>query len=212
MTGQFSMSLPLGRLRGENREALGTMIRAPVAWAAPAMPVMAKQLSGLLMGLSVTMTWAAPALKHRPATAARISGWVVAPREGGVAKAALTLMSTRSPFWTKDSMPPRAAIPRSNITLRSVPRTMAIFPGPEAMVLAVKSPRPVRALVVSDGAGPLESNRVRPKPPAARARAEAYPTLLRKSRRFRSPVGVSFSSAMLLHGFSLRAVFTAARR
>src|SRR5271157_5767664 len=101
MTGQFSMSLPLGRLRGENREVLGTMTRAPVAWAAPAMPVMAKQLSGLLMGLSVTITWAAPALKHRLATAARISGWVVAPRDGGVAKAALTLMSTLSPFWTK---------------------------------------------------------------------------------------------------------------
>ena len=61
MTGQFSMSFPVGRLKGENREALGVITLAPVSRAAPAIPLMAKQLSGLLMGLSVTDTWAAPA-------------------------------------------------------------------------------------------------------------------------------------------------------
>src|SRR5512135_1558830 len=87
MTGQFCRSLPPGRLRGTNRPALGVTIRAPVDRAAPAKPLISKQLSGLLMGLSVTSTRAAPAWKHRPATAARTSGWVVAPREAGVAKA-----------------------------------------------------------------------------------------------------------------------------
>src|SRR5665811_2518724 len=70
MTGQFWRSLPPGRLTGANRLGRGAMILAPVARAAAASPVISKQLSGLLMGLSVTITWAAPALKHRPATAA----------------------------------------------------------------------------------------------------------------------------------------------
>ena len=119
------------------------MIRAPMVRAAAASPVISKQLSGLLMGLSVTSTWAAPALKHRPATAARVSGLVVAPREAEVAKAALTLMSTRSPLLMKDSIPPRAFTPCSTITFRSMPRTMAIFPGPAARALGMKSPKPV---------------------------------------------------------------------
>ena len=111
MTGQSSMSLPWGRLTGENREARGIMILAPAARAALPSPLISKQLSGSFMGLSVTSTWAAPALTQRPATAASTSGWVVAPKEGGVAKAALTLMSTRSPFWTKDSIPSQGLNP-----------------------------------------------------------------------------------------------------
>src|SRR5574340_435605 len=95
MTGQFTRSLPPGRLSGANRAARGAMIRDPAVRAAWASPLISKQLSGLLMGLSATSTWAAPALKQRPATAASVSGWVVAPREAGVANAALTLRRDR---------------------------------------------------------------------------------------------------------------------
>ena len=74
------------------------MTLAPLFCAASAMPVRAKQLSGLWMGLSVRLTCAAPALRQREAMAATRSGWVVAPRVGEVAKAALTFSSTRSPW------------------------------------------------------------------------------------------------------------------
>ena len=70
----------------------GMISLAPEVRAAWARPVISKQLSGSLMGLSVTSTWAAPACRHNPATAASSSGLVVAPREAGEAKAALTLM------------------------------------------------------------------------------------------------------------------------
>jgi hypothetical protein len=65
---------------------------------------------------------------------------------------------------------------------------MAIFPGPAAIAGEVKSPKPVNAFRPSTGAGPLGSYRARPKPPAARVKAEAYPSRLRKSRRFHSAV------------------------
>ena len=171
------------------------MIRAPLVRAAAARPVISKQLSGLLMGLSVTSTWAAPALKQRPATAASSSGWVVAPREAGVAKAALTLMSTRSPFWMKDSMPSQGLNPlleHGGPVRAPDDGHLRLVRGPAA---GVKSPKPVRAFGPSEGAGPWESYRARPKPPAARVRTEAYPNRLRKSRRFSSPVRTCSSSS-----------------
>src|SRR5512139_4107919 len=65
----------------------GRMTFAPADRAASAIPLRVKQLTGSLMGLSLTATEAAPALKQRPATSARSSGLVVAESMGGLAKA-----------------------------------------------------------------------------------------------------------------------------
>ena len=55
--------------------------------------------------------------------------------------------------------------------------------------------RRVNAFRASAGEGPLGSYRASPRPPAARVKAEAYPTRLRKSRRFNSLVsGMVFLS------------------
>ena len=81
-------------------DSLGITRFAPELWAASAMPLSAKQLSGLLIGLSVTATDAAPAFRHNRVTSASSSGLVVAQREGGVAKAAFTFIRTLSPLFT----------------------------------------------------------------------------------------------------------------
>ena len=157
MTGQLRSKAALGRVRGMNSPAFGAMILAPVERAASARPVISKQLSGLLMGLSVTTTLAAPALKHSVAIAASRSGCVVAPRDAGLAKAAFTLMSTTSPFWMKISNPPSAATPRSNMAALSEPRMMASLPGCPTREGAVKSPRPVSTLPGSTAGGAAPS-------------------------------------------------------
>ncbi len=93
---------------GLKKSSLGIKTRAPTDSAAWPMPVREKQLAGSFMGLSVTTTDEAPALKHRRATSASNWGFVVAESIGGLAKAAFTLSNTRSPLLMNASMPPMA--------------------------------------------------------------------------------------------------------
>ena len=79
------------------------------------------------MGLSVTATDAAPALRHSRASSVTMSGWVVADSMGGEAKAAFTLSRTRSPLRTKVSMPPSACRASCRVRARSDPCAMHIF-------------------------------------------------------------------------------------
>ena len=105
----------------------GIATSAPARRAAASIPVSAKQEAGSLMGLSVTMTSDAPDSRHMAVTVSTISGWVVAPSEGGEAKAALTLSSTRSPGWTNAPMPPRVAKACRTVSDRSIPLAMQIL-------------------------------------------------------------------------------------
>src|SRR5208283_2315437 len=91
------------------------------------MPLSAKQLSGLLIGLSVTATVAAPAFRHKRVTSASNSGLVVAQREGGVAKAAFTFIRTLSPLLIKHSIPPSALRAALTVFILSPPVAIAIF-------------------------------------------------------------------------------------
>jgi hypothetical protein len=71
--------------------------------------VLKKQLSGLLIGLSATITFRAPAPKQSLTTAASVSGCVVAARSGFLSNATLGLMTTTSPLvmkWDTPRSPP----------------------------------------------------------------------------------------------------------
>eukprot|EP01022_Parablepharisma_sp_SALTPOND_P017779 TRINITY_DN28915_c0_g3_i1.p1 TRINITY_DN28915_c0_g3~~TRINITY_DN28915_c0_g3_i1.p1 ORF type:complete len:896 (-),score=279.40 TRINITY_DN28915_c0_g3_i1:1251-3938(-) len=110
-SGQFWMSRPPGRLQKANAAGWGRNTRAPAARAAGPMPESSKQEAGSLMGLSVTVTSLAPALRHKRTSSATSSGLVVAPRAGGLAKATLALITTLFPACTKAPSPPRASNP-----------------------------------------------------------------------------------------------------
>src|SRR5210317_2221715 len=100
-TGQLRISCACARLKGLKNSFCGKRTVAPAERAACSIPVKRKQLAGSLIGLSVTVTDAAPALKHKRVIALTISGWVVAQSMGGDAKAAFTFSRTRSPFLIK---------------------------------------------------------------------------------------------------------------
>ena len=112
---------------GLKNRSSGRITSAPALRAACPMPVSAKQLAGSLMGLSVTATDAAPAVRHRRVSSATMSGWVVADSIGGEAKAAFTLSRTRSPLRTKVSIPPSDCSASCSVRTRSDPCPMHIF-------------------------------------------------------------------------------------
>src|SRR5664280_3787334 len=125
--GQSLINVASASVVGLNEDGTGRAIFAPAASAALAMPVSEKQLGGSLIGLSVTITDAAPARRQSRATSATRSGCDVADSAAGEAKAALTFSTTRSPDLMNRSMPPSAASARLKVFTRSAPVTMLIF-------------------------------------------------------------------------------------
>src|SRR5208282_5541997 len=125
--GQSLISMAPASVVGWNEDGVGMAIFAPADSAALAMPVSVKQLCGSLIGLSVTITDAAPARRQSRATSATRSGFDVADSAGGEAKAALTFRTTQSPALMNRSMPPSAASARLTVFTRSAPVMMLIF-------------------------------------------------------------------------------------
>src|SRR3954465_11506098 len=92
------------------------MTSAPARAAASPTLVLKKQLSGLLIGLSQTITLRAPAPRQSFTTADTVSGWVVAARSGFLSKATFGLITTTSPFLMKRLTPPIALRADSTIS------------------------------------------------------------------------------------------------
>src|ERR1039458_7921141 len=178
--GQSLIKVASASVVGLNEDGVGMAIFAPADSAALAMPVSAKQLCGSLMGLSVTITDAAPARRQSRATSATRSGCDVADSAAGEAKAALTFNTTRSPDLMNRSMPPSAERARLTVFTRSEPVTMLIFgaveDGTEKSGSVADSPT-----MLPDG--PLRSCSHRPTLPAATMAAPALAERTRKSRR-----------------------------
>ena len=120
------MSCAPGNVQGLKNSFCGKTTLAPAESAACSIPVKRRQLAGSLIGLSVTVTDCAPALKHKRVITETISGWVVAESIGGDANAALTFSSTRSPSLIKASMPPMDFRASASVSERLLPRTMLI--------------------------------------------------------------------------------------
>ena len=163
-TGQLRISWPPGSVPGTKSAACGTVNLAPAARTAGASPQRLKQLSGSLIGLSVTTTKAAPAARQRRASSATSSGLDVAPRMAGVANAALTLSSTPSPRRMNRPRPPIASRPRRNMAGRSCPVTM-LMPRPPSRAEKSGSKAAEAERLKSPGGCRFQSHA--PKPPVA---------------------------------------------
>ena len=143
------------------------------------MPVSVKQLAGSLIGLSVTLTAAAPARRQSLITSPTRSGWLVAPSDAGEANAALTFSTTRSPGLMNCSMPPSAWSARLTVLIRSDPVTMLRWrPTP---VTEKSGTETVSAEAYADG--PFRSCNRTPAVPAAAMASPAFVVRTMKSRR-----------------------------
>ena len=177
--GQSLMSCAPASVVGLKAAGRGRANCAPADSAALAMPESEKQLSGSLIGLSVTIMEAAPAPKQAWITATTKAGLVVAESDGGEAKAAFTLSTTRSPRLINRSIPPSACSARLTVFARSTPVTMlSLLPAEATEKSGSVTGRPA-----ASADGPWLSCSQRPTPPAAATATPALAARARKSRR-----------------------------
>lgn len=121
-----------------------------------------------------------PAFRQDRTSAATRSGWEVAPRMGGDAKAAFTFISTRSPGFINASIPPRALNPVLREVTRSGPLTIHIRCLPSGIL---RSGICCMVAGVDREVESPSSYRARPPRPAKEAAPQARNSRIRNRRR-----------------------------